>query len=209
MKTQQMMYLTVEYMSALRTKAAELGVPFSALNEFLGSLALQKLPPERLRAWADELQRSSAETATPKQTRVLGALRSLTTPEAFRFDVGTVADAADLPPREAYRALCALEGRGEVVGVRGEELDRWGRPSESWWRLADVKGEGRMLMNERLSKRVATVRCPVCGKDTDGVKSPSGALSIALHGKAPTVPGVSEGTCSGSGSPVQAKGEGR
>jgi hypothetical protein len=139
MKTQVMMYMTVAYIDTLKAKAADLGVPYSVLNEFLGSLALQKLPADRLKAWARTASaQGPASVRTPKENKVLGALRHLTTTEIWRHGLGDIADAAGLPPREAWRALCALEGRGEVVGARGQELDRWGRPLESWWRLANA-----------------------------------------------------------------------
>lgn len=135
------LYLSDACIDALKARAAFLGVPYSALADFLLMLALEKARPETIQGW---LQQRSAPEATPKEARVLAALRMLTTPETYRFDVGTVADAAGLPRREAYRALCALEGRGEVAGVKGEELDRWGRPAESWWRLAEkAKGAQR------------------------------------------------------------------
>jgi hypothetical protein len=132
MKAPVIMYLSVEHMGALKGRAAALGVPYSALADFLLSLALARVTPETLRAW----MASRAGHLPPKEGRILNALRRLTTSETYRFDVSSVADAAGLPYREAYRALCALEGRGEVVGARSEALDRWNRPAESWWRLA-------------------------------------------------------------------------
>jgi hypothetical protein len=133
------LYLSDACLDALKMRAQELRVPYSALADFMLALALEKARPETIQAW---LKQRATPEITPKQGRVLEALRSLTTPETYRFDVGSVADAADMPPREAYRALKALQGRGEVAGAEGSELDRWGRPLESWWRLTrleDVK----------------------------------------------------------------------
>lgn len=137
-----MMYLSVEHMGALKVRAAALGVPYSALADFLLGLALQRVTPETLQGWVT----TRVGGLSAKETAVLKALRRLTTAETYRFDVGSVADAAGLPRREAYRALKALQGRGEVAGAEGTELDRWNRPVESWWRLANVEkkeGEGR------------------------------------------------------------------
>ena len=143
MKTQLMMYMTVTYVATLKTKAEELGVPFSVLNEFLASTALQRIPAPQLEAWAEGLREPSPNAPkTRKQADILAALARLTTPETYRWDLGSVADAAGMPPREAYRALCALEGRGEVAGARGEALDRHGRPVESWWRLVTKERQG-------------------------------------------------------------------
>lgn len=131
-----MMYLSVEHMGALKGRAAALGVPYSALADFLLGLALQRVTPETLQAWMS----TRTGGLSSKETAVLGALQRLSTPETYRFDVGSVADAAGLPRREAYRALKALQGRGEVAGAEGSEVDRWGRPVESLWRLAKKEG---------------------------------------------------------------------
>lgn len=132
-----MMYLTVELVGTLKAKAEELGVPYNPLADFLLGLALERVGEETLQAWLASRRKGGLST---KERDTLGALQRLTTSETFRFDAGTVADAAGLPRREAYRALKALQGRGVVTGVEGSELDRWGRPMASWWRLAKREG---------------------------------------------------------------------
>lgn len=135
-------HLTVTTTSSLRSRAEEVGVSYSELADLMIRFGLEKLPLEKLRAWASTKTstrsgRSGAALTLPER-EVLESLR--------RAGPGALRRPQDFPgPVAAVRgALSRLALRGLVhswTADGGEDLrDRWGHPLDSWWWLAEHSG---------------------------------------------------------------------
>jgi hypothetical protein len=133
-KRQLPLYLRTTTIDALQAKAAELGVPVSALADLWLNLGRLRTSEADLRHWAAHRPSTRGRLAgglTKRETSALAALERLAAPSV----TGAVAATAGMPRREAYAALVSLRGRGMVTSADSPMNDRWGRPLRSVWTL--------------------------------------------------------------------------
>lgn len=135
------LYLPVETMVALRTRAEGVGVSYSELADLFIRRGLDSMPEDVLRAWAAKRPSTRGRLGgglTKAERSALDAMGRLvargTAEGVYRFELAEVANEAGLLRRDAYLALKRLQGRGLVSGADGTEQDRHGRPVSSVWR---------------------------------------------------------------------------
>jgi hypothetical protein len=143
--------LPSETIADLRKRAESVGAPYSAIADLLIRYGLARITDDALRTWADTrpARKGPLGGGLTKDERTCNSAlqRLLSNPEkAWRFPLQQVANESGLPPRTTYRALKALQGRSMVRGTELPEVDRWGRPTESyWWLPASEEEYNRML----------------------------------------------------------------
>lgn len=138
MKTLLGLYVDVETASALREMSSEVDASISELGDLCLRYALERMPKDTLRQWAQGLTNTRGRLGggmTKHEKAAWGAYNEICEKDgAYRLDHQDIAQKAGLTPKEAYLALRSLERRGILKGqVWGEEVDRWGRPVKSYW----------------------------------------------------------------------------
>lgn len=139
MKTQIALYLGVGTVEELRARATATQAPIGDLTDLLLRVGLERLTDDQIRAWVKVKRTGQGAKLRVAERAIIEALERLEAADAgaFRFPMMDVARASGLKTAEAYLTLQALQGRGLLGSVEGEECDRWGRPVSSiWWRLA-------------------------------------------------------------------------
>lgn len=143
MKTNFPLHVEQEFADEIRGHAIRLGVSLSNLFVMLADSGLKRTPPEEMKRWAavqGPPRGPSLSGAPPKAERtVIAAFERLLKNDegAWRFSHQEVARESGMTAKAAYMALKALQERGLLVGADSEQVDRWGRPVESFWRRAD------------------------------------------------------------------------
>lgn len=140
MKTQMGLYLDVATAEALRDKAAASGASISDLADLVMRYGLARIGDDALRKWALKQGSTRGRNAgglRQNERAALGAIERLKAAQApaWRFSGADVAAAAAMKLSEAFWALKSLQTRGLVHGFELDELDRWGRPTRSFWCL--------------------------------------------------------------------------
>jgi hypothetical protein len=141
-KRQIPLYLRTITIDALQVKAAELGVPPSALADLWLNIGRLRVPDDVLRQWAARRPSTRGRLAgglTKRETSALAALEHLLRGPS---ETGKIAAAAGMPRRDAYTALASLRGRGLVTSADSPTNDRWGRPLRSIWTLTAKVASG-------------------------------------------------------------------
>lgn len=141
LKHQMNLSLTDETALHLRKTAERVQAPIGDLADLCLRFALDKLPEDRLMAWAAQLPSTLGRLGgapTKNERLVLGAFGVLADQsewgqEVYCFSVPELSAKAGVLPKEAYAAVQALARRGLVDGIESPEADRHGRPLESFW----------------------------------------------------------------------------
>jgi hypothetical protein len=133
------LYLPSDLTEELKRRADGAGTSASALAALVMRFGLERLSDDALRKWAAKQPSTRGRYGggmTKAEKAALAALERLTEGPVFRLELDEIADTGGLLRKDAYLALMALRARGMVVEVhRSAELDRWGRPTSSIWRL--------------------------------------------------------------------------
>lgn len=141
MKAQTSLSLELSLIDEIRSKAAKCGMTMTDLVTLLIKFGLSKITDEAAQKWMalqPSIRGRTGGGMTKNEKLVFGALERLTArdPAVYRFGCDEVAAEAGLRLSDCYWALKQLQGRTLVKGADFDELDRWGRPVKSIWRLA-------------------------------------------------------------------------
>jgi hypothetical protein len=139
--------LDLDVAEQLQTRAQEAGCTMAALVAYL---IVNHSEDEGINALSKSIK-------SPKLVRAESAvLDCLGTFGGRCADLVAIAGRLGKPPREAYSALRALEREDLVKSWSSDELDRFGRPIESFWSLAGVHpdlGDTLRLVREMVTEK--------------------------------------------------------
>lgn len=141
MKTMMTVTIEVAIHDALRSKAIQEGYTVSGLVQAFVNYGMHHMPEEILRASMQRPERFRG-SLTKNERLALDSIETMMRVgkgDVWRFSAQDIARESGLKLTAAFLALRLLAKRGKVKGFELPEVDRWGRPVESYWRLADVE----------------------------------------------------------------------
>jgi hypothetical protein len=143
LKAQLNVSISSHTIQELRSRAAEVGAPIGDLADTLLRGALMKTDVQALKTWAQGLESRRGRAGGALRADEKAALSGLRTVRkdshhAKVFTSVEIARSVGLLLKTTHDALCSLQARGGFVGgALSSDLDRWGRPVESVWWLAE------------------------------------------------------------------------